>query len=78
MSALFSLLPGGSLTAVAVAVGVVLVALWKAFSAGKTSERLEQSQAEIEAHDIAAEIQNDIGALTPEQRRERLRKWAKR
>lgn len=41
------------------------------------AERAKQAAAEAKARDVADDVQNDIGALTPEQRRERLRQWAK-
>ena len=46
-------------------------------SAGAAKERAKQAAAEAKARETADDIQNDIGAMTPEQRREALRKWAK-
>lgn len=45
--------------------------------AGAAKERAKQAAAEAKARETADDIQNDIGAMTPEQRREALRKWAK-
>ncbi len=47
-------------------------------SAGAAKERAKQAAADAKARDVADDVQNDIGAMTPEQRREALRKWAKR
>lgn len=45
---------------------------------GATKERAKQAAAEAKARDIADDVQNDIGALTPEQQRAELRAWAKK
>jgi hypothetical protein len=44
---------------------------------GKMAERFKQVKAEAKARDLADEVENDVGAMTPEQRREALRKWAR-
>ena len=44
---------------------------------GIAKERAKQAAAEARARDIRDEVQNDVGALTPEQRRERLKQWPK-
>lgn len=51
---------------------------WAAFKlrqSGVNSERAKQDRAELEARDIADEVDNDIGMLTPEQRKKDLKKW---
>jgi hypothetical protein len=50
---------------------------WKQRSAGAAKERARQAAADAKARDVADDVQNDVGAMTPEQRREALRKWAK-
>lgn len=50
---------------------------WKQRRAGRAEVEAKIARAEAEARDIAENVQNDIGALTPEQRRERLRTWAR-
>ena len=45
--------------------------------AGANAERAKQAAAEKKARTIADDVENDVGALTPEQRREALRKWAR-
>jgi Flp pilus assembly protein TadB len=45
---------------------------------GKMAERFKQVKAEAKARDLADEVENDVGAMTPEQRREALRKWSRR
>ena len=41
------------------------------------AERARVAKQEAKARDVADEVDNDIGAMTPEQRREALKKWAK-
>lgn len=43
--------------------------------AGAAKEKARQAASEAKARTIADEVENDVGALTPEQRRERLKKW---
>ena len=50
---------------------------WKQRRAGAQAERDKQARAEAKARDIADEIQNDVGALPPDEAREALRKWSK-
>jgi hypothetical protein len=45
---------------------------------GAKAERARTAAAEKAARDISDEVQNDVGALTPEQAREALHKWSKR
>lgn len=59
------------------ALGGALLWGWKQRSAGAAKERAKQAAADAKARDIADDVQNDVGAMTPEQRREALRKWAK-
>lgn len=65
----------------AAAVAGTIIALWRAFSAGKSSgvsqEQNKQAAGRLKAREIADEVDNDIGALMPEQQRERLREWSK-
>jgi hypothetical protein len=44
---------------------------------GKMAERFKQVKAEVKARDVADEVENDVGAMTPEQRREALKKWSR-
>ena len=41
------------------------------------AERARVAKQEAKARTVADEVDNDIGAMTPEQRREALKKWAK-
>jgi hypothetical protein len=45
---------------------------------GAKAERARTAASEAKARDIADDVQNDVGAMTPEQAREALRKWSKR
>ena len=40
-------------------------------------ERAKQAEAEAKARDVADQVDNDVGAMTPEQRKEALKKWSK-
>ena len=44
---------------------------------GARKERAKQAASEAKARDVADDVDNDVGALTPAQRRERLGKWSK-
>ena len=63
------------------AVLAVIVGLVGAFFGGNVRgsrrERDKQAAERLRAREVADEVDNDIGALSPEQQRERLRKWAK-
>lgn len=55
----------------------LLVGAWKVRQSGVNAERSRQAQEEARARDIADQVDNDLGALTPAQARERLRQWSK-
>lgn len=60
--------------------GVVLGSLGLALHqrrAGAKAERAKQAQAEAEARDVKDEVQNDVGALSSAEARERLGRWSK-
>ena len=70
------------LNALLIALGGIFVALVAAFFKGRIAgikaERTKQAQAEIEARDIADEIQNDVGAMPPDVARKELSRWARK
>jgi len=78
MDLLFSLIPGGQLTAILAGVGAVFAALWRAYSMGKKSERAKTSEDRLKARETADEIDNDIGALPTGEARDELRKWGRK
>lgn len=45
--------------------------------AGAKAERVRQATAEAAAHDIADQVQNDIGALPADAARKELKSWAR-
>lgn len=63
------------------AAGAAILAIFMAFikgqSAGANKERNKQLRDRQEAIDTANEVQNDIGAMPPDARREELKKWSK-
>ena len=54
---------------------VLLMIIAAAFRLGKKAQVAEESRADQEAREIANEVQNDVGAMPPEDAREELRKW---
>lgn len=44
---------------------------------GARLEREKQAREEAKARDVADQVDNDLGALTPIQKRENLKKWSK-
>lgn len=68
-------------TGILVAVGALVTAVLGAFVKGRLDgaklERAKQADERNKARDVADEVDNDVGAMTPEQRREALRKWAR-
>jgi hypothetical protein len=61
---------------IAGAIGLAFAAL-KIRQSGANAERLKQQQAEAEARDIADQVDNDIGAMPPDEARKELEKWAR-
>jgi len=41
------------------------------------AERAKVARAEAKARDVADQVDNDVGAMTPAQQREALKKWSK-
>ena len=41
------------------------------------AERAKVAKQEAKARDVADQVDNDVGAMTPEQRKEALKKWAR-
>lgn len=68
-----------SITAIAIAVGAFLAAIIGAYlkgnAAGASKQKAKQQDAEIKARHTADEVDNDVGAMPPDARREALRKW---
>lgn len=60
----------------AIAAGALFGALkWR--SSIIKGERAKQAAAEAKARDIADEVQNDIGAMPPDEARKELGKWSR-
>jgi hypothetical protein len=66
-------------TILAILAGIVGAIGWgfRQRLAGAAKERAKQAQAEAKARDVADQVDNDVGALTPAQAREALSKWSK-
>lgn len=77
MSILLGLLANPTVLAVLGGIGAVVFAFLKGKSSGAAKERQKQATERQKARDVADEVDNDIGALTPEQVKERLSKWAR-
>lgn len=66
--------PGGVYTILTALIGAALLYARKT---GKDAVKAEQASEEAKARDVADQVENDVGALTPAQKREGLLKWAK-
>lgn len=66
-------------TIIAILAGVVGAIGWgfKQRLAGAKAERAKQAASEAKARDVADEIDDAVAGRTPEENRERLRKWSK-
>lgn len=85
MEAILNLIPGGWLTAAGGGLVAVLLALWRAFAAGKAAERGRQSKRDLKAaedrlemHREASEIERRARDLTDDQARQEAERWARR
>ena len=62
-------------------IGAALIAVILAFFKGRLDgsklERAKAAEAEREARDIADQVQNDVGALPPEELRKEAKKWGR-
>lgn len=66
--------PNGILYAL---LGAIVVAFgWSIRRGGTLDERAKQAAAEAKARDIADQVDNDVGALTPDQRRRGMKSWS--
>lgn len=74
-----SLFTGGGGTLALIVGGIVAAigALWGVRRSGAKAEKAKQAEREKEARDVADSVDNDIGAMTPEQKKEALKKWAR-
>lgn len=61
-----------------VAVGAAIFGAWKIRQSGVNSERAKQAAEEARARDIKDEVQNDVGAMSPDHVRAELAKRAAR
>jgi hypothetical protein len=61
------------------ALGAALIAAIVIYLRGRVDgaklERTEQHEAEAKARDIADQVDNDVGAMPPDKRREELKRW---
>lgn len=66
-------------TVLAILGGIIVAigALFKGRSDGAAKERAKQAKAETKARDVADAVDNDLGTLTPAQKREELTRWGR-
>ena len=78
MSALLSFLLGNP-TLLGIGAAILAALGWgvRQRLAGERSERARHAAAEAAAHDIADQVQNDIGALPAATARKELKSWAR-
>ena len=69
--------PNGIFYLLGAAIIGALVAYMKGRLSGARLERDKQIREEAKARDVADQVDNDLGALTPIQKRENLKKWSK-
>lgn len=67
--------PDGILWGLMAVVAVAFVAYIK--NLGADAEKAEQAKRDTKARDVADDVENDVGSMTPDQRKEALRKWSK-
>ncbi len=75
MTVLGFILSNPTLLAVMAGIAGTLMAFLKGNSRGARLERDRQAKAEQKARDIADQVDNDIGALSPNRAREELKTW---
>lgn len=78
MSALLSFLLGNP-TLLGIGAAILAALGWgvRQRLAGERGERARQAAAEAAAHDVADQVQNDIGALPAATARKELKSWAR-
>lgn len=63
------------------AAGAALVTFLGIYAKGrsdaKAKEQAKQAAERLKARDIADQVDSDIGAMTPEQRKEALKEWSR-
>ena len=70
-----------SLTAILVAALGALASIVIAYARGRVTgarlERADQAAAEKRARDVADQVDNDVGAMPPDARRQELKRWSR-
>lgn len=74
MTLLLSLLLNPTVLAILAGIAAVFGWGWKQRRAGREEVRAEQAKADQRARDLADEIQNDVGSMSPELIEAELRK----
>lgn len=78
MTTILSILgPNGILWALGAAVIAAFGIFMKGRLSGAQLERAKQAKAEAKARDISDEIDDAVAGRTPDENRERLRKWGR-
>lgn len=75
MSALTALLSNPYILGLGAAFIAVIVAFFKGSTSGAAKERAKQDAERIKARDIADEVDNDIGAMPPDDTRAEMKTW---
>jgi hypothetical protein len=77
VDALLSLLTGSN--GLLVGLGAILAVVFGAWARGRVTgaaaERQKQASREAKARTVADEVDNDVGAMPPQDAREALKKW---
>lgn len=79
---LMSIIPGGSLTAIGIAIAGAIGVLWRVFVAGKKSERTKRQKAviksqsdQLEMHRDATKHERDVSKMTDDELEKEAAKW---
>lgn len=75
MSILFALLSNKLVLGVGAALLAILGAFWKGRASGAAKERQKTAQERLRAREVGDEVDNDVGAMPPEEARKELSKW---
>lgn len=77
IAALLSLLNSPTILAILGGIVIAIGALFKGRIDGAAKERAKQAAAETKARDVADAVDNELGTLTPAQKRQELERWGR-
>lgn len=66
-----------ALSAVILGLGGFMLALWRTYRAGQSSERSKQAKAEKKAIDTARKVDGEVDRMSGDEARKKLREWGR-